>query len=97
MILDYLEDLNLSDAWSHVNKSGCYTWRRGDRGEVMSRLDRIFSRLNGFKLNSIVTDWTFTTTDHAAVVAEFAAINKKVYRNEHIKLDDSVVKESDEE
>jgi len=92
VLLDYLEDLNLCDEWSFAKKSGSYTWKRGDRGDTMSRLDRVFSRLTGFKHKAITTDWTFTTTDHAAVTVEYVAINKKVYRNEHIKLDDAVVK-----
>ncbi len=92
MILDYLDDLNLKDEWLFTKKSGIYTWKRGN---TMSHLDRIFSRLVGYKHISVTTDWTFTTTDHAAVIVEYVATEKKLHRNEHIKLDDTVVKNAD--
>ncbi len=65
VIKDYIELLNLHDVWE--GKNG-HTWRRN---KMLSRLDRILTRLANYECRQLSTDWTFTTTDHAAVIAIF--------------------------
>ena len=68
LLTNMLDDLNLIDCWSKGNNS--MTWRHGDK---MSKIDRIIlSRsLSNRNVNvKISTDWTYTESDHAAVVVE---------------------------
>jgi hypothetical protein len=89
MIVDNTTLLDLSDAWELNKKPGIYTWKRG---KIMSRLDRVYTRLSNYKLVGIRADWTFTTSDHAAVVVTLKEKVRTRYRNAHVKLDDDVVK-----
>jgi endonuclease/exonuclease/phosphatase (EEP) superfamily protein YafD len=86
LILNKVDELNLNDSW--MNSIG-YTWRRG---QVMSKLDRVFYRINDYRLKNSVTDWTVTSSDHAAVIVtlEHLAITRR--KNEHIKLDNDIIK-----
>jgi hypothetical protein len=85
-IKDSMLNLNLDDVWQA--RSG-FTWRKG---KTMSKLDRIFTRLTSYNIHSLVTDWTFTTSDHAAVITEFIHTNRIKYKSAHVKLDNDVVK-----
>jgi exonuclease III len=60
-----LSDLGLNDNW--LGYDGM-TWRRGTS---MSRLDRIYSKISGYRLKEIKIDWTLCESDHAAVIATF--------------------------
>jgi exonuclease III len=92
LVIDNVTTADLSDVWDLNKKSGMFTWRRG---KIMSRLDRIYTRLEGYQQSSITVDWTYTTTDHAAVVATFKVKVRTKKRNAHIKLDDDIVKNPD--
>lgn len=58
----------------------------------MSKLDRIIFRLQHYKLTRNTVDWTKTTSDHAAVIATLKHEVKAKARNEHIKLDNDIIK-----
>ncbi len=57
----------------------------------MSRLDRIFYRLEHFAIDKTSTNWMFTSSDHAAVITSFKHVTRQKHRNQHTKLDNSVV------
>ncbi len=86
LIKEFTEHLSLIDIW--LNKSG-FTWRRGT---VASKLDRIYTRLSNYKIAHVKTDWAFTSTDHAAVIAHFKHTTKKKLKSSHIKLDNDILK-----
>ena len=67
IIKQILDSLALEDAWQQ-NKS-THTWRQPGTLKT-SRLDRIYHQSN-LKFVSIATDWSFTNSDHAAVVATY--------------------------
>jgi hypothetical protein len=60
-----LDNLGFTD---HLKDKHIMTWKKGNS---MSKLDRIYTRLNRTTLKSITTDWTICDSDHAAVVAIF--------------------------
>jgi exonuclease III len=68
-----LEQVGFTD---HLEYNNLMTWKKGNS---MSKLDRIFSRLHGYRLHSITTDWTLCDTDHAAVIAKFEC-NRRLKR-----------------
>jgi hypothetical protein len=86
LIEDGTAEHNLTDAWG--NTEG-YTWRRG---QIMSKLDRIYYRLDRYTLRSNIVDWTITTSDHAAVIATFEHQTQIKHKNEHVKLDNDIIK-----
>jgi hypothetical protein len=88
LIIDYTRDQNLSDAWAGRNG---FTWRRKKK---MSKLDRIFYRLDDYDLVSTTTNWSFTDSDHAAVITTLQHVSRPRRRNQHVKLDNSVVNDS---
>jgi hypothetical protein len=81
-----MRDYNLNDIW-HL-RSG-FTWRKG---KTMSKLDRIYTRLSNYSINNLEIDWTFTTSDHAAVITEFVHNTKTKHKSAHVKLDNDIVK-----
>jgi len=85
-ILDNVAEQNLTDTWNGIHG---YTWRRG---QIMSKLDRIFYRFDSYILRSNTVDWTVTTSDHAAVIAIFEHNAQPKHRNEHVKLDNEIIK-----
>ncbi len=60
-----LDQLGFAD---HLKGKKLMTWKKGNS---MSKLDRIYTRLNNYTLTSITTEWTICDSDHAAVVATF--------------------------
>jgi len=88
-IKDSTFNLNLEDVWQ--SRSG-YTWRKG---KIMSKLDRIYTRLTSYTINALEVDWTFTTSDHAAVITEFIHTHKIKHKSAHVKLDNDIVRNSD--
>jgi len=86
-ILAYQQALGLEDTWQ--GKSG-YTWQKGQK---MSKLDRIFYRITNFKLKSNKVDWTLAKTDHAAVVARFEHAHNVIHKSTHVKLDNDILKD----
>jgi hypothetical protein len=89
-VLNCLSENDLIDTWR--GQDGM-TWKRG---AVMSRLDRIYYRLNNFRCTSVTTDWTFCDSDHAAVYATLVKGNPKKRRGPKIcRLDTQVVANSE--
>ena len=69
-----MEEIQLRDCWDDTSKN-TMTWRHGDK---MSRLDRIqWSRELDLDLLKLETDWTYTQSDHCAVIAKLGKISKK--------------------
>ncbi len=60
-----LDNLGFSDLFEHKK---IMTWRKGNS---MSKIDHIYTRLDCHKLLEITTDWTICDTDHSAVIAHF--------------------------
>ena len=71
-----MDDLHLKDCWEGVSNNAM-TWRHGDK---MSRLDRIqwSSDLN-FKIKQLETDWSYTQSDHCAVVIKIGETFKRKF------------------
>ena len=66
-IFTMFDDLQITDCW--VNGKTDMTWRHGDK---MSKIDRIWWSPGVTKANFITkTDWTYTDSDHAAVIVTF--------------------------
>ena len=66
-IKSLMADLHLTDCWEGVNDNSM-TWRHGDK---MSRLDRIqWSRDLDLKVKTIESDWSYTQSDHCAVITK---------------------------
>jgi hypothetical protein len=84
-VANKLDELELNDTWQ--NYSGM-TWKRGN---TMSRLDRIYTRLRNFKQSNIKTNWTFCETDHVLVHATLNPMNKRVTGPKICRLDPQVV------
>ena len=60
-----------------ISKTAGMTWRHGDK---MSRLDRIqWSRDLDLKVKSIETDWSYTQSDHCAVVVKLGQPIRRTY------------------
>jgi len=87
-ILGYQQALGLEDTWQ--GKSG-YTWQKGQK---MSKLDRIFYRITNFKLKTNRVDWTLAKTDHAAVIAKFEHTQNVIHKSTHVKLDNDILKDN---
>ena len=71
-----MNDLHLRDCWEGHN-SNTMTWRHGKK---MSRLDRIqwSSDLN-FKIKNIETDWSYTQSDHCAIIVKVGETSKRKF------------------
>jgi hypothetical protein len=81
----YVHATELKDCWE--GRKG-YTWRKGRK---MSKLDRVFTRLENYELTDTNTSWSFTQSDHACVNVMFKHTHHKFSTNDHVKLDDKVV------
>ncbi len=68
------------------------TWKRGN---TLSRLDRIYVRLNNYRQINIETDWTFCDSDHALVHAKFIGNANKIQGPKICRLDPRVVLETE--
>ena len=83
------EDLNIIDCWNKFDNT--MTWRHSDR---MSRLDRIqWSHGLGSDYRAIETktDWSLTTSDHAAVIVRLQKISKAPKRSVITRIDTSFI------
>jgi hypothetical protein len=80
-----INENDLADAWAEHNG---YTWRRG---KTQSRLDRIYTRLPKYSNKKLDTNWMLTKSDHAAVILTIEHNDKTNTKNEHIKLDNTIV------
>ena len=71
-----MQDLALKDCWEGIIDNSM-TWRHGDK---MSRLDRIqWSKDMNLKTNYFGTDWSYTQSDHCAVIVKLGCIAKKKF------------------
>jgi endonuclease/exonuclease/phosphatase (EEP) superfamily protein YafD len=86
LILDKIIEYDLTDVWGDAYG---FTWRRG---QVMSKLDRIFYRLENYTLKSNEVDWTVASSDHAAVIAILEHKELTKHKNDHVKLDNEIIK-----
>ncbi len=85
-ILDKIDELHMTDTDYDM---GGYTWRRG---QIMSKLDRILYRVHQYGVVNHNIDWTFTTSDHAAVITKLEHCEQIRHRNDHVKLDNDIIK-----
>ncbi len=88
-VMNRLEQLDMKDLW--LGYEGM-TWKRG---ATMSRLDRIFTRLNCLQLLGIATNWTTCDSDHALVTATFSLKINKLKRPRVTNLNPMVVTDHD--
>jgi hypothetical protein len=80
-----INESNLVDTWAgHTG----YTWMQGKK---QSRLDRIYIRLANHSVKKLETNWTLIKSDHAAVILTLEHIDKTSTKNEHVKLDNMIV------
>ena len=80
-----INENDIVDAWAGHHG---YTWRRG---KTQSRLDRIYTKLSQYTNKKLETSWTLTKSDHAAVILTLEHREKINTKNEHIKLDNTIV------
>ena len=88
-LINIFEDLQMIDCWNKFDNS--MTWQHGDK---MSRLDRIqWSQGLNDKYNraETKTDWTLTTSDHAAVTVKLLKTLRAPSRNIITRIDTSFV------
>ena len=86
-ILNLFSDLYLKDCWSTISfNTNVMTWRHSDK---MSRIDRIFVSENlDLSIKSIHMDWSYTTSDHGAVITKLSALgDNQRYNNKVVRLD----------
>ena len=82
-INDIFNDLMLTNCWEYRHTD--MTWRHGDK---MSRIDRIYWSQNiVHDKRSTVTDWTYTESDHAAVVVNLSNNGKIGLKPKVTRLD----------
>jgi hypothetical protein len=86
---NYIHAADLEDCFA--GRTG-YTWRKGHK---MSKLDRVYTRLEGYEIRDTSTNWSYTQSDHACVLVKLEHRHQKYHRNEHVKLDDKVVTDKD--
>ena len=84
-ITDLFSDLELKDCWN--NHENTMTWRHGEK---MSRIDRIqWSESLALKHTSTKTDWTLTSSDHAAVIVQLNTETRNPHRTVITRIDTS--------
>jgi hypothetical protein len=86
LVQDYATDLELEDAWQ--GKQG-YT---RCKGKAMSKIDRIYTKLNNYCVFTTKVDSTAVNSDHAAVIVQCQHLTRMQIRNGHVKHDNDVVK-----
>jgi exonuclease III len=80
-----INENDLTDAFAEHNG---YTRRRC---KTQSRLDRIYTRLPQYSSKKLDVNWTLTKSDHAAAILTLEHRDKINTKNEHIKLDNTIV------
>ena len=82
-IASAMGNLHLRDCWEGCTNS-TMTWRHGNK---MSRLDRIqWSNDLDCKLLKLESDWTYTQSDHSAVIAKLGEVKKR-NRDKIVRID----------
>ena len=86
-ISELLDVFNLLDCWD--SNETAMTWRHGDK---MSRIDRIkWSDTIETIHESTETDWTITSSDHAAVIVKLKSQEKKATRSKITRIDTTFI------
>ena len=89
-IKQIIDSLALEDIWT--NNRTAHTWRQSGT-KKSSRLDRIYFSHNWIKKNEVTVDWTFTNSDHGAIIATFTdGITMK--RTRPLRLNPELLKSS---
>ena len=83
-----IDSLALEDAWQ--NNKTTHTWRQAGTLKT-SRLDRIYFQSN-LKQKDITVDWTFTNSDHGAVMVAFTDGNSHP-KEQILRLNPEILKE----
>ena len=86
-IKQIIESLSLKDIWQ--NDRHTHTWRQPGT-KKSSRLDRIYYH-HLLTDKGCTVDWTFTNSDHGAVVATFTDVNK-VHRSKPLRLNPELLR-----
>ena len=80
-----IESMSLTDSWEAANDKTTHTWRKNSQS---SRLDRVLYNLENVNQIRCVSDWTFTNSDHCAIVVELSdTSNGTRTANKTLKLD----------
>ena len=80
---------DLVDAYRSIHKDGGFTW---NRGTCYSRLDYIFISSTLLQiLNKVEHDWTFESSDHAAVMITFRSRNKQTKGPGIVKVNSTIL------
>jgi hypothetical protein len=64
-------------------------------GKILSRLDRILTRLGNYDFVDLKTDRSLINSDHAAVIVALKHKTRATNKNEHVKLDNDVGKKKE--
>ena len=90
----FLQEGNFEDSWKG-KKSNFFTWRRPN-SDSFSCLDRIFYKKGVVKLLSIITNWTLSMSDHAAVECVYERINEEPQcRSRITRIDPTLLNDQD--
>ena len=88
-VKDKMSELNLADSWEGHE---AFSWRRPNTN-TFSLIDRILYSRQTIDLTEIKDNWSYSFSDHAAVMAKLKLKNKKtLLRSKITRLDPSLVK-----
>ena len=88
-VKERVETLALADCWTG---RGAFTWRRPNT-DIFSTIDRVLFSPGSIELASVRANWSYSFSDHAAVIACFKLKAKdKLQRSKITRLDPSLAK-----
>ena len=91
-VKDFADALDLADIWNDNTGRKSFTWRRPNT-DCFSTIDRIFYPNKLLKSMDAKANWSFSFSDHAAVIACFDRIEKHhAARSRITRLDPSLAK-----
>ena len=80
-VKEMFSNINLEDGWEKTSTRS-FTWTSSRTGTpAFSTLDRVLFSKGVMELKSKNTDWAFSMSDHAAVIANLMFINVKTVKN----------------
>lgn len=90
------EQVGLSDIWEDFSEP-CYTWTTSRTGQqAFSTLDRVLYSDDTFMTAQSIADWSFSVSDHAAVVVNFSYKNQNCAKSISIpRLDPRLLVDSE--
>ena len=87
IVKQLFQRVNLVDCWEQTNKSS-FTWTSSRSGtQAFSTLDRIMHCSQLLNLVDLISDWAFSVSDHAAVIATYNSVQPKQRSNLISRLD----------